>query len=191
MKRRSFLKAVAVAAPTAGLQEFLLTQARAQAAAPPAASALHVVGAGEDRSAHPHSLGFSSILFKVPTSETAGGLFVIEHTHLLPGGPPLHLHLSQEEWFYVMEGEMIFQVGEQRVHLHPGDSVLAPRRVPHTFSSVGTAPSRMIIGFCPAGKMEQYFRDAELAPQHASDADFMARYEVERVGPSPFWKAQA
>jgi mannose-6-phosphate isomerase-like protein (cupin superfamily) len=185
MKRRSFLKAITVAAPVAGLQDFLVSQARAQAPT----SELHVVGAGEDRSAHPHSLGFSSILFKVPTSETAGGLFVIEHTHLLPGGPPLHLHLSQEEWFYVMEGEAVFQVGEQRVHLHAGDSVLAPRRVPHTFSSVGTTPSRMIIAFCPAVKMEQYFRDAEIARQHAFDADFMARYEMKWVGPSPFWKA--
>jgi mannose-6-phosphate isomerase-like protein (cupin superfamily) len=191
MKRRSFLKGVAAAAPAVGLQEFLVSRARAQAPASPPAIGLHVVGAGEDRSAHPHSLGFSSILFKVPTSETAGGMFVMEHTHLLPGGPPLHLHLSQEEWFYVMEGEVAFQVGDQRVHLHPGDSVLAPRRVPHTFSSVGTTPSRMIIAFCPAGKMEQYFRDAELAKQHAGDAGFMARYEMEWVGPSPFWKAQA
>jgi mannose-6-phosphate isomerase-like protein (cupin superfamily) len=189
MKRRSFLKAVAVTAPAAGLRDFLVARAHAQAPATPSPAELHVVLAGEDRSAHPHSLGFSSILFKVPTGETAGGLFVMEHTHLLPGGPPLHLHLNQEEWFYVMEGEVAFQVGEQRVHLHAGDSVLAPRRVPHTFSSVGTAPARMIIAFCPAGKMEQYFRDAEIAKQHAGDADFMARYEMERVGPSPFWKA--
>jgi mannose-6-phosphate isomerase-like protein (cupin superfamily) len=187
MKRRSFLTAVAIAAPAAGLQDLLLAQAHAQAPASP--GAVHVVRAGEDRSAHPHSLGFSSILFKVPTSETAAGLFVMEHTHLLPGGPPLHLHLNQEEWFYVMEGEVAFQVGEQRVNLRAGDSVLAPRRVPHTFSSVGNTPARMIIAFCPAGKMEQYFRDAETARQHAGDADFMARYEMEKVGPSPFWKA--
>ena len=32
--------------------------------------------------------GFSSILFKVPTAQTTGGLFMIEHMHLLPGGPP-------------------------------------------------------------------------------------------------------
>jgi hypothetical protein len=37
----------------------------------------------------------------------------------------------------------------------------------------------MIIAFCPAGKMEQYFRDAEIARQHAGDADFIARYEME------------
>ena len=189
MRRRSFLKTVAAAAPAASLQNFLVTLAHAQASTSPPSSAVHVVGAGEDRSGHPHSLGFSSILFKVPTSETAGGLFVMEHTHLLPGGPPLHLHLYQEEWFYVMEGEVAFQVGEQRVQLHAGESVLAPRLVPHTFSSVAATPSRMLIAFCPAGKMEQYFRDAENAKEAAGDAAFMARYEMERVGPSPFWKS--
>lgn len=190
MRRRSFLKAVAAVGPAAGLQHFLLSQAFAQTAAALPSDALHVVGAGEDYSGHPHSLGFSSILFKVPASGTGGGLFVMEHTHLVPGGPPLHLHLDQEEWFYVMEGDVAFQVGEQRLELRAGESVLAPRRVPHTFSSVGTTPGRLIIAFCPAGRMEEYFRAAELAKSSAGDAEFMARYGMQRVGPSPFWKAQ-
>jgi mannose-6-phosphate isomerase-like protein (cupin superfamily) len=188
MERRSFLKSMATAAPAAGLQSFLVNQALAQTAATPPDGLPHVVGAGEDRFGHPHSLGFSSILFKVPASETTGGLFVVEHSHLLPGGPALHLHLNQEEWFYVIEGEAAFQVGEQRLHLHAGESVLAPRRVPHTFSSVGATPGRMLIAFCPAGKMEQYFRDAENNKALAGDAEFMRRYEMELVGPSPFWK---
>jgi uncharacterized cupin superfamily protein len=114
---------------------------------------------------------------------------VIEHKNLGHGGSPVHFHLHQEEWFYVMEGEVAFQVGEQRLQLHAGESVLAPRRVAHTFSSVAATPSRMLIAFCPAGKMEQYFRDAENAREAAGDAAFMARYEMERVGPSPFWKS--
>jgi mannose-6-phosphate isomerase-like protein (cupin superfamily) len=189
MQRRSFLKSMVVAAPAAGLQTFLATHAHSQTPAPPPPLPLHVVGAGEDRFGHPHSLGFSSILFKVPTSETAGGLFVMEHTHLLPGGPALHLHLAQEEWFYVMEGEVVFQVGDQRLQLHAGESILAPRLVPHTFSSVGETPSRLLIAFCPAGKMEQYFRDAEIAKSAAADPAFMSRYGMEMIGPSPFWKS--
>jgi hypothetical protein len=55
MKRRSFLKAAAAAAPAAGLHAFLATQARAQTPASPPPSSLHVVGAGEDRFGHPHS----------------------------------------------------------------------------------------------------------------------------------------
>lgn len=189
MQRRSFLKTFAAAAPAAGLQSFLANQARAQIPASPPQAMLHVVGAGEDRFGEHHSLGFSSILFKVPTSETAGGLFVMEHTNLLPGGPALHLHLHQEEWFYVMEGQVVFQVGDQRLQLHAGESVLAPRLVPHTFSSLGETPSRLLIAFCPAGKMEQYFRDAENNKASAGNAAFMRRYEMELVGPSPFWKS--
>ena len=113
-------------------------------------------------------------------------LFLVEHSHLTPGGPPLHLHLSQEEWFYVMEGSVAFQVGEQRIKLNAGESVLAPRRVAHTFSAVG-GPARMMIAFCPAGKMESYFRDTERLKSPPEDiATFFRRYEMEYVGPSPF-----
>jgi mannose-6-phosphate isomerase-like protein (cupin superfamily) len=185
MHRRSFLKAATAAIPAIGLHDFLTAQAPAQSATTP--PNLHVVAAGEDRSGHPHTLGFSSIFFKVSGTETGGRLFIIEHPHLVPGGPPLHLHLNQEEWFYVMEGEVAFQVGEQRLQLRAGESVLAPRLVPHTFSSVSATPSRMMIAFCPTGKMEQFFHDGESNPA-ALTAEFMSRYDMEMIGPSPFWK---
>jgi mannose-6-phosphate isomerase-like protein (cupin superfamily) len=189
MRRRSFFRGAASAVPATGLYALFTRQARAQVPASPPSSAPHVVGAGKDRYGHPHRLGFDSLLFKVATRETGGGLFVVEHPHLLPGGPPLHLHLNQEEWFYVMEGEVALQVGDQRLHLHAGESVLAPRRVPHTFSSVAAKPSRMLIAFCPAGKMEQYFRDVEDLKAPVRKAEFWRRYDMELVGPSPFWKS--
>lgn len=184
MQRRSFLKAAAALAPAARFTDAVA--ALAQTAAHTEAPALHVVGAGEDRSGHPHSVGNSTLLFKVLARETAGGLFLIEHRNLQPGGPPLHLHLNQEEWFYVVEGEVAFQVGEQRLRLNPGESVLAPRRVPHTFCSVGTIPGRVIIAFTPAGKMEQFFEDTKNVI--TADAEQFRRCEMELVGPSPFWK---
>ena len=184
MKRRSFLKSAASIVPAAALHNIV----DAQTPAATQSNALHVVGAAEDRFGHPHTLGFSSLTFKVSGSETAGGLFIIEHRHLLPGGPSLHYHLNQEEWFYVMEGEVAFQVGEQRLHLHAGESVLAPRRIPLTFSTVGEAPGHMLIAFTPAGKMEAYFRDAETAGPSAFAPAFMRQYEMEYVGPSPFWR---
>jgi len=129
LQRRSFLKAVASIAPAAALHNLV-----AQAPAPPPAAELHPVGSGQDRSGHLHSLGFSSLAFKVSASDTAANLFIIEHRNLVPdSGPALHMHLSQEERFYVMEGEVVLQVSDQRVHLRPGESVLAPRLVPHTF----------------------------------------------------------
>lgn len=79
----------------------------------------------------------------------------------MKAGPPLHLHRAQEEYFYVLEGRSLFQVGEQKVELKPRESVLGPRGVPHTFVPVGETPAWMLIGFTPAGQMEEFFRDQE------------------------------
>ena len=206
--RRTFLKSAAVGCPTlvgcpilaaplfarlgwgseSPLHSSPSHSALAQSPAPAPNVELHPVAAGQDRFGPPRSLGNSSLAFKVATADAAGNLFIIEHRNLMPGtGPALHLHLSQDEWFYVMEGEVAFQVGDQRTNLHTGESVLAPRRIPHTFSAVGS-PAHMLIAFTPAGKMEQYFIDAAAHPSLASTADFMNRYELQWIGPSPFWK---
>lgn len=191
--RRRFLKAAALGGcPTLAAPLFsrLAWAADSALSQNPAASIpdLHVVHAGADRLGAPHSLGMSSLAFKVLTSDTGGNLFVIEHSHLVPGLLPLHLHLFQDEWFYVMEGEVAFQIGEKRVQLKPGESVLGPRRVPHCFSSIAPQ-SRMLIAFTPAGMMEKFFLDATPDPKRALTAEFMNRYEMQWVGPSPFAKA--
>jgi quercetin dioxygenase-like cupin family protein len=87
-----------------------------------------------------------------------------------------------------MEGEVAFQIGEKRVQLKPGESVLGPRRVPHCFCSIAPQ-SRMLIAFTPAGMMEKFFLDATPDPKRALTAEFMNRYEMQWVGPSPFAKA--
>lgn len=179
MLRRSFLRA----APAAALANLLEHAFASQA--PAAAPELHPVGAGEDRFGSLHSLGFSDLAFKVGTQETGGNLFVIEHRNLKPGGPPLHMHLNQEEWFCVVEGRVALVVGEKRLTLGAGESVLAPRRVPHTFSSL-VPSSHMIIAFTPAAMMEQYFRDAKGDGRLAAEAAYMNRYDMKWIGPSPF-----
>ena len=191
MQRRSFLRSAATAAPLAIVTRLIPgISARADDAPPedPVKPAgLHPVAAGEDRYGTLHSLGFSDLAFKVGTEETAGNAFVIEHRNLAPGGPPLHMHLNQEEWFYVMEGRVAFAVGDQRLELGPGESILAPRRIPHTFSSVAPA-SHLLIAFTPACKMEEYFRDAKGDGRLAATAEYMNRYDMQWIGPSPFRK---
>ena len=86
-----------------------------------------------------------------------------------------------------MEGEVRFQVGDRRLRLGPGESILAPRRIPHTFSASGS-PAHMLIAFTPADKMEQYFNDAAAHPELAPTKDFMNQYDMQWMGPSPFWK---
>lgn len=179
MRRRSFLKSAAALLPAAGVDPLSIAQA-------PALEPQHVIAAGQDSLGEAHSLGFSSILFKVLPRETNGGLFVIEHMNLLKGGPPLHIHPHQEEYFYLISGEVRFAVGDQRIVLKAGDSVLGPRGIPHTFAAVEGKPSHMLIAFTPAGKMEEYFRATAVPNPPKQDAAYWRTFDVELVGPSPF-----
>jgi mannose-6-phosphate isomerase-like protein (cupin superfamily) len=183
MRRRAFLRDSALI--SAGICEMFASHADAQPPVSPSAATIHVVGAGDDRYGQRRTLGFGSISFKVGTADTDGRLFIIEHPDMTPGGPPLHMHPHQEEWFYVLDGKVAFQVGEQRMTLGPGESVLGPRGVPHTFSSVGAKPSRLLIAFSPAGEMEMFFR--EVRDPHMRDPAVWRQYGVELIGPSPFW----
>jgi mannose-6-phosphate isomerase-like protein (cupin superfamily) len=139
--------------------------------------------AGKDQFGEQRSLGISSIAFKV-TPQESGGLFIIENTFHQPGGPARHLHYDQDEWFYAVEGEFIVEVGEERFTLNPGDSLLAPRKVPHVWAYVGDTCGRMLIAFLPAGKMEAFFREVTqsnaMPPQ---DPELWRAHGMELLGP--------
>ena len=104
-------------------------------------------------------------------------------------GPPKHYHEEQDEWFYCLAGEYVVEIGDQRFRLGPGDSVLGPRRVPHAFVYDGAGPGRILIGFTPAARIEQFFRDLEKRGQYfgngsAEDKELAHRlYGVVNVGP--------
>jgi mannose-6-phosphate isomerase-like protein (cupin superfamily) len=184
MRRRSFLKTAGAAFPVAVMERLALGQGASGASGGSGApSEAHVVGAGQDRFGEEHSLGFSTILFRVGTKDSGGSLFAIEHRGLGKGGPPEHFHLYQDEWFYVLEGEVRFRVDGKETLVRPGESVLGPRRVPHCFAGTGEKPARMLITFTPAGKMEEFFRAVAVPNGPKMDAPLFARYEMQYVGP--------
>ena len=115
------------------------------------------VPAGADRFGEHRGLGVSTIEFKVAGPESPG-LLVLENTFHAKGGPARHLHVAQDEWFYAVEGEFLVEIGTERFRLTPGDSVLAPRQVPHVWAHVGSGRGRILITFTPAGQMEAFFR---------------------------------
>ena len=94
---------------------------------------------------------------KISGKDTDNDLVVFEQTGLtLKGGPPLHIHPNQDEWFYILEGEYVFQVGEDKHSLKSGDTIFLPRNVPHAFIQL-SEKGKMIVSFLPAGKMESFF----------------------------------
>jgi len=120
------------------------------------------VAAGADQFGEVRSLGISTIAFKI-VPQDSNGLFIIENTFHAKGGPARHLHYEQDEWFYAVEGEFIVEVGSKQFSLIAGDSLLAPRNVPHVWAYVGEQVGRMLITFMPAGKMESFFREVTKA----------------------------
>jgi mannose-6-phosphate isomerase-like protein (cupin superfamily) len=96
---------------------------------------------------------------KISSSDTGGSLFVFEHADMGKGGPPRHFHHEQDEWFYATKGEFIFEVGNERFTLQPGDSLFAPRMVPHAWTYTGDSPGTLLLAVQPAGSLEQFFTE--------------------------------
>ncbi len=145
------------------------------------------VPANADRFGRNRSVfGVMPFTVKTTTADTAGGLFVLEQHNAHLGGPARHVHLDQEEWFYVVTGSYVIEVDGIRHELGPGDSLLAPRGVPHTWALVAEPPGRMIVAFTPAGDMEAFFDEAcamkGAAPTEEMKALF-ARHGMRVTGP--------
>lgn len=132
----------------------------------------------------------SQLSVKVSTTDTGGAFAVFEVPTVPFAGPPLHLHHTENEWFYTLDGEHDFQVGDKIHHLAPGGSIFAPRMVPHTWQNVGDSPGRMLVFVQPAGRLETFFGlYSKLvsigALSTATAKALFQEYEMEVVGP-PF-----
>lgn len=152
MKRRSFLQAAF------GASTFLILPP--DCAAGSTADKGIFVPAQTDRNNEPMLLaGRQPTACKVSTADTNGGAYIFEHFNMRKGGPGRHLHYEQDEWFYAVRGEFIIEVGDERFRLNPGDSVFAPRMVPHVWAHVSDEPGNLLALVQPAGKFEEFFKE--------------------------------
>jgi len=144
---------------------------------------LQLVATSEDQFGEHRGLGLSVVTFKV-TPKDSNGIFIIENTFHEKGGPAKHLHYNQDEWFYAVEGEFLLEVGQEQFRLQPGDSVLAPRKIPHVWAYTGSNRGRMLIAFMPAGKMESFFREVTQAnAMPPQDPELWRSHGMELLGP--------
>jgi quercetin dioxygenase-like cupin family protein len=95
--------------------------------------------------------------------------------------PPLHRHKNEDEWFYLLEGEVIFHVGSENYSGSAGAFVSFPRGIPHTFT-VESPDARFLVMNTPGG-FERMF---ELAPRTDEEAvRALTAFGMEVVGPHP------
>lgn len=90
---------------------------------------------------------------------TSQAYVVMESTVPPGGGPPRHVHHREDELFLVLEGEVTFFIGDTTVTHTKGESIVAPKGVPHRFKNTGAAEATMLITAMPAG-IEKFFEAA-------------------------------
>jgi quercetin dioxygenase-like cupin family protein len=134
------------------------------------------------------------LTIKASGDTTGGRLAVIENLASQGPASPLHVHRNEDEWFYVIEGELTFWVGGSVIVAPKGSFVFAPRGIPHTFD-VSSPQARFLLGAQPAG-FEDFVRKAgspaealELPPPPGGPPDFArltalaAEQGIEILGP--------
>jgi mannose-6-phosphate isomerase-like protein (cupin superfamily) len=130
-----------------------------------------------------------SITFKAMKEDTGGAYSLLEAI-VTGDGPPQHIHKTEEEAFYVLEGEINIQMGDQTIRGTAGSFVLVPRGTVHTFWNAGSTPAKLLGIFSPPG-LEQFF--IEVVGEGEEEIDAATRiergmavaqkYNLEVVGP--------
>ncbi|GAB4041619.1 cupin domain-containing protein [Spirosoma gilvum] len=148
MQRRTFLTS-SLAAPV------LLTQAE------PTSSASNpkpfLVKSGDARfGVHTPYRGINGNDVKISGKDTGGQLAVFEYIGNQKVGPSLHIHHDQDEMFSIIEGEYLFQVGNEQFTVQAGDTVFAPRGIPHSWIQL-SEHGKQVYMVQPAGKLEDFF----------------------------------
>lgn len=122
---------------------------------------------------------------KVSGKDTQGNFALFEYIGVEKTGPSLHMHLEQDEHFFVIEGEYRFRLGDSYYELGPGDSIFLPRKIPHTWIQISDR-GRLIYMVSPAGTFEDFFQEMinMTSPPTREVIDAMhAKHKMKVVGP--------
>ena len=134
------------------------------------------------------SLGPIRMIVKEDGTRTRGTLAIAEFV-IAPNvpTPPPHIHHAHEECFYILEGELEFLVGTEKIQASTGAYVTIPIGVPHTFANIGNAPARFLNTFTPPKYLNYFYELSDLLstsgmPTPMQMGELMARYDTEVVG---------
>ena len=120
--------------------------------------------------------------------EDTGGAFSLLEVDMFGDGPPQHIHKTEDETFYVLEGETKFLLGGQLFDLKAGSFIFIPKGTVHAVCLAGRKPAKLLAMYNPAG-FEKFFDDAAgLDPKDtdsyvAKAQELAEKYNMEVVGP--------
>ena len=144
-------------------------------------------------------LWFLDILVRIHVPAGDGSTDVSVMEHIMPQGfsPPLHIHHSEDEVFFMLAGEVRFQVGDQEIMIRPGDTLMAPKGIPHSFVVTSRENAHWLVmtrngdfermvrmASRPAERNEPPPRLGPPTPEQAEALDAACRaHQIELIGP--------
>jgi quercetin dioxygenase-like cupin family protein len=148
------------------------------------------VRAGEGRSGGQWLVHGEKAFSTKVSGADVGKTYTAIEVHTPPGrGPELHIHLDQNELFFMLAGSIGLQCGSDRMVLRAGDAFMAPANVPHAYVTLGTEPAHMLNVFDPSGDIEAFFAqyaplvNVDGEPDHKKLAEVYAKHGMKVVGP--------
>jgi quercetin dioxygenase-like cupin family protein len=147
-----------------------------------------VVGPQDNRLNEPLNVLGQPGLVKLAGADTGDAVAVVHLDVPRLSGPPLHRHSREDEWFYILDGELTFEVDEQRITAGAGASAFAPRGTAHAFQNFHEQVAHILVMVTPAG-LDRFFEDVTALNKGLSQPDFagteklMQSYGMELLGP--------
>jgi quercetin dioxygenase-like cupin family protein len=103
-----------------------------------------------------------------------------------PGAtPPIHVHRTSDEAWYVIEGIVTFAFGDERSQREAGSFVFVPRGVAHAFANLGPGQARVLVIGSPqiAAMVEDAGRAGDVSAGTYDPVDTLKRYDTDVLGP--------
>lgn len=128
---------------------------------------------------------------KLNAQDSGGALSAFELNVVPQGGPALHIHHREDEWYYVLSGNFVFRVGGETHCLSAGSSIWLPRDIDHVWMNTGETEAKLLL-ICHPGGFEKFFEEMGIAMEKTpaeSDVsnqqmkEIMAKYGMELLGP--------
>lgn len=121
------------------------------------------------------------LLVRLTARDTGGAISLFEQRTPVGGGVPMHVHEREDETFQILDGSVEFTVAGRVIVANAGDSVWAPRGVPHAWRAIGDRPVRLLFATTPSG-VEGMFEELATLPKGPPDfakvAGICARFGV-------------
>jgi Uncharacterized conserved protein, contains double-stranded beta-helix domain len=151
----------------------------------------NVISASEGRTAAPLNIVGEETLVKVSADDSEKTLAFFHLVAPPMSGPPRHVHTREDELFYVLEGELVFELDGERHTARTGDTVYLRRGVVHAYQNFTDSTARLLIATTP-GEFCGFFEDLSAAtppgalPEPERLNDIATKFGITMLGPPMF-----